>query len=114
MPELTPEQVGSAFMGFTSVAGVTAAVLAVVCIALAVAYVWERRSCRAELKAANDSWIKSINELVDSWGKRIDQIRGDTKDAFGQNAVLADKMVEAMNSLKIEIARMSARRGRDD
>jgi len=110
MPEVSTDQIGSATVWFASNAGIAATILAFVCIALAIDRVWTQRRHEKALKDANDSWVKALTELAENWGKRIDQIRGDTKDAFGQNAALADKMVEAMHSLKIEIARMSARR----
>lgn len=110
IPIPSVEQAGQGTVWFTSVAGITATVLAFVALGLAVAYVWERMSCRKEIAANNKLWVDAIERLTKAWGERIDQIRGDTKEAFGQNGTLAEKMVEAMNTLKIEVARMSARR----
>lgn len=114
MPEITTEQAGSAAVWFSTNAGVTSLVLAVVCICLSSYLVWREIQCRKTAEANNSAWMEQVRELTEAWGRRVDQMRGDTKDAFGQVAILADKMVDAMNSLKIEIARMSARRGHDD
>lgn len=113
MPEVSAEQAGTATVWFTTQAGITATVLAIVCIALAIHAVWREIHCRKEREASEAAWKEAVRELTEAWGRRVDQMRGDVKDAFGQNAALADKIVEAMNGLKIEIARMSARRGHD-
>lgn len=111
MPEITPDQVGGATVWFTSQAGITATVLAFVCIGLCCGLVWAVRTCRASLKDANDAWVKAISEMEVRWGARMDQFRGDVKEAFNQNDSIADKVVEALNGLKLEIARRSGRRG---
>lgn len=117
------EQAGNATVWFTSQAGITATVLAVVCIALAAALVWSVRNCRHELAglkreheavllAIKDGHEERLLNLLSEWGKRIDGFRSDIKDAFGQNSDIADRVVEAMNKLGLEIARMSGRRER--
>lgn len=113
MADVTVEQAGTAAVWFTTQAGITATVLAVVCICLGAALVWSMRHCREELRKMAEVHNKELAELSLTWGKRIDQFRTDVKEAFGQNSTLADKMVEAMHSLNIEIARMSARRERE-
>lgn len=126
------EQAGGAAVWFTSQAGVTALVLAVICIVQFVALWWRDKRHEAErvaLIAGHAALVKALDagskitiealigkwiEQATEWGKRIDGFRGDIKDAFGENNDIADKVVGALNELKIEIARMSGRgeRGR--
>lgn len=108
----TPDQIGSATVWFTSQAGIAATILAFVAAVEAIGFIWAVRRCEKFLKDANDSWIKASADMADAWAKRIDQMRLDVKEAFNQNDSLADKMVEALHSLKIEIARMSGRSDR--
>lgn len=114
------EQAGQGAVWFTSQAGITATVLAVVCIALAAGLVWSVRNCRIELaamakshaehvKAVDGAYRVTIEAMAQEWGKRIDGFRQDIKDAFGENGDIADKVVAAMNNLGLEIARMSGR-----
>lgn len=99
MPEVTPEQVGSAAVYLTDRAGIAATILAFVSIGLAAGLVWAVRTCRQALKDADKAW-----------GARFDQLRGDIKEAFGQNAAIADRVVNALHALQMEIARLSAKR----
>lgn len=105
----TVEQAGSATVWFTTQAGITATVLAVGCIILLTALIWSMRHCRKELRDQASEHAVHVKHLTEEWGKRIDQFRADVKEAFGQNDGIADKVVEAMNNLKLEIARMSGR-----
>jgi uncharacterized protein YjbJ (UPF0337 family) len=117
MTELpSPEQVGTATTWFTTQAGITATVLAFVCIAEAIGLVWAIRACRKALGDANEKshahWSSKTGEMQEAWGKRIDQFRADVKEAFGQNDEIADKVVDALGKLQVEIARMSGRNDR--
>ena len=94
--------------------------MAFVSIALAAAYVWERRTCGKTVETVNAAWIKAIDELsrakdaqIEGWAKRMDQFRADVKEAFNQNDAIADKVVDALHKLNIEVARVGARRDRD-
>lgn len=114
MTELpTPEQAGAAASYLTDKAGITATVLAVVCIAEAVGLVWAIRACRKALHDSHDKahahWSVKTSEMQEAWGKRIDQFRTDVKEAFGQNDDIADKVVDALGKLQNEVARMSGR-----
>lgn len=124
MADVTPEQVASATTWFTDKAGITATVLAIVAIAEALGIIWLVRKCAAAVENANTNAHKHWSQkFVDSheaaqvkvqeWGARIDQFRADVKEAFGQNDDIADKVVDALNKLQLEIARMGARRGHD-
>lgn len=106
------EQVGTGTVWFTSQAGITATVLAFVCIGLALGLIWSIRSCRNAASDANTIWTASVTVMQAEWAKRMDQFRADIKEAFNQNDEIADKVVEALNGVKIEIARMSGRRDR--
>jgi len=99
MPDVSAEQAGSAAVWFTTQAGIAATILAVVCICLAIGLVWAVRTCRQALSDADAAW-----------GVRFDQLRKDIKDAFGQNAAIADRVVNALHALQMEIARLSAKR----
>lgn len=114
MAEITAEQAGTAAAYLSDRAGITAAVLAVVCVGLSIYLVWREMHCRREREASHVAWTETIRQLTEAWGNRVDQMRGDVKEAFNQNAALADKMVEAMHSLRLEMARLGARRDRDD
>lgn len=113
MPDIpTPDQVGTATTWFTSQAGITATVLAFVSLGLAAGLIWAVKSCRDALEKANTAWVVAIKEMQDSWAKRVDNMRADVKEAFNQNGDIADRVVEAMNKLGLEIARMSGRNDR--
>lgn len=120
----SPDQVGTASVWFTTQAGISATILAVVCVCMATYIVWRERECRKAEDLTNARWIKAIESMArewvktvdtmgDEWARRIDQFRADVKEAFNQNDSIADRVVEALNNLKIEVARMSARRERD-
>lgn len=120
MPEFTSDQVGSATVWFTSQAGIAATILAFVLIAVSAAFAWHVRASRRQIAELNDSWIKAIEKLskgwgeqTEGWGKRMDQFRADIKEAFNQNDAIADKVVDALHKLTVEIARVGARRERD-
>lgn len=110
MPEVTTEQAGTAAVWFTTQAGITALVLAVVCIALAIHAVWREIHCRKEREANDAAWKEAVRELTEAWGRRVDQMRADVKEAFAQNADIADKVVTALHAVQMEVARLSARR----
>jgi hypothetical protein len=102
----TVEQAGSATVWFTSQAGIVSAVLAIISIALACGLVWAVLTCRKALKDANTAWVTAMDKMQLLWGARIDQMRGDVKEAFGQNAKVAEAMVAAMKGVELEIARL--------
>jgi hypothetical protein len=126
------EQLGSATTWFTSKAGITATVLAVVAIAEAAALVClirrHDKHVAAAHAAAHTHWAEKFEAAeklwrgkfedaetawklkVTEWAARIDQFRTDVKEAFNQNDNIADKVVDVLTKLQIEIARMSARR----
>lgn len=117
MTELpSPEQAGTAAVWFTSQAGITATVLAIICIVQFVALVWVIRAFRKSVEGAHDKahghWSGKTDDMQKAWGARIDQFRSDVKEAFGQNDEIADKVVDALGKLQIEIARMSGRSDR--
>lgn len=114
MPDApTVEQAGTATVWFTSQAGITATVLAFVCLGLAGGLVWAIRTCRRSHEETNASWLAAIDKMQAEWGRRQENFRSDVKEAFNQNDEIADKVVEALNGVKIEVARMSGRRDRD-
>ncbi len=113
MAEITAEQAGTAAAYLSDRAGITAAVLAIVCVGLSVYLVWREIQCRKERETSHAAWTETIRQLTEAWGNRVDQMRGDVKEAFQQNAKLADRMVEAMNTVRIEMARMSGGSRRD-
>lgn len=111
MPEVpNNEQLGDAAVWFSTQAGVTALVLAVVCIVLAIYVIYREIECRKERKAASAAWAEAIRELSEGYGRRVDQMRNDVKDAFAQNDKIAEKVVSALHALQMEVARLSARR----
>lgn len=121
------EQAGTATVWFTTQAGITATVLAVFCIVLIANQIWMVRRHAAEILALNSAHAELVKALgaghhvtiealiakwidqVTEWAKRIDGFRGDIKDAFGENNAIADKVVDALMNVKLEIARMGGR-----
>jgi len=125
------EQAGDATVWFTTQAGITATVLAVVSISLAIGLVILAKLCRSSfldvtrehtatvtqlktdheriLLAVKDSHEAVVLGLTTAWGKRLDDFRADIKEAFSQNDDIADKVVAALQGVQNEVARMSGR-----
>lgn len=120
----SPEQVGTAGVYLTSQAGISNTILVFICGCLLAYTIWREIECRKAAKDTEAKWIKAVELMArewaktvdtmgDEWARRIDQFRADVKEAFNQNDSIADKVVEALNNVKLEVARMSARRERD-
>ena len=111
MPEVPSNQeIGSAAVWYSTQAGILSLTLAVVCIALSIYVIWRDYQCKKEREASNAAWMESIRELTEAWGRRVDNMRADVKEAFTQNDKIAEKVVSALHILQMEVARMSARR----
>ncbi len=108
--ELSPDQAGSAAVWFTTQAGVTALVLAVVCIALAAALVWSVRDCRQELAAQANKHKMELRDLAETFRDRIENFRTDVKEAFNQNDEIAKEVSKALHQVALEVAHMKGRR----
>lgn len=107
------EQAGSAAVWFTTQAGITATVLAAMCLCLGGALVWSIKHCREEVTKQAEAHAAQMKACVDEWAKRLDNFRADVKEAFNQNDVIAEKMVTAMHLVQTELARMGGRRERE-
>lgn len=120
IPIPTVEQAGAGAVYLTEQAGISTTILAVVAISLALGLVVAAWWCRKALREQNAEWIKAVASMQatwlanqEEWKRMIGNYRSDIKEAFNQNDEVADKMVEAMNAVKLEIARMSGVQSRD-
>lgn len=109
MDAITPDQLASGAAWYSSQAGVTALTLAVVCICLAVGLVWTVKQWRGAISETDAKWTAALDAVEKRLAAVLDGFRGDIRTNFKVTDDAADKVVEALHSVKIEVARLSGR-----
>lgn len=91
VPLPTAAEAGAGLAWFNSQAGIVATVLAVVALALAAAYIWERIKCGKEMEAA---WarVTAISEARTADALATIKALGETTAALGKVATLVDSI----------------------